>query len=64
MFTPDRQQSKTLKLSMNVDQKSFIRNGVYDWHLKTLFQAIFYPRPSIFKSIFDCPISGVMFKKF
>ena len=33
MFTPDRWQSKTLILSMTVDQKLFIRNRVFDWHL-------------------------------
>ena len=68
MSTPGRRQSKTLKLSTNVDQKSLetvfsiaiCRPTGDKWQSKTLFLAIFDPRLSIDKSVFDCRLPGVM----
>ena len=65
--TPNRQKSKTLILSTNVDQKSLktkfliaICRLIGDIRQsKTLFIAIFDSRSSIVKSVFDCRISGV-----
>ena len=59
--TPDRGQSKTLILSMKVDQKSLetefliaiCRPTGDKWQSKTLFLAIFYLCSS---SVFDCPM--------
>ena len=57
IITPDRQQSKTLILSTNVDQKLLETEFLIDichpigdkWQLKTLFLAIFDLRSSIVK---------------
>ena len=65
--TPCRRQSKTLILSTNIDQKSLeteflitiCRPTGDKWQSKTLFLAIFDPRLSIVKSIFDCRLPGV-----
>ena len=47
---------------------NIVRNRVFDchrrptgdkWQSKTLFLAIFDPRSSIIKSVFDCSLSGV-----
>ena len=46
----DRWQSKMLILSMNGDHKG---------QLKTLFLAIFDPRSSIVKNVFECRLSSV-----
>ena len=61
----DRQQSKTLILSTNVDKNA--RNRVFDCPIcpnncrsKTLFLAILYLCLSIFKRVYDCPQSGVI----
>ena len=59
-------------LSMNVDQKyletefsiAISRPTGDKWQSKTLVVAIFYPRPSIVKSVFDCRLSGVEAKLF
>ena len=64
--TPDRRQSKTLILSTKVDKKSLVtkfsiaicRPTGDKWQSKTLFLAIVDPRSSIFKSVFDCRLSG------
>ena len=56
-----------LILSTNVDQKSLetefsiaiCRPTGDKCQSKTLFIAIFYPRSSIVKSVFDCRLSGV-----
>ena len=64
-LTPDSWQSKMLIISTNIDQKIVI-NRDFDcqngdkWLSKTLFLAIFDPRSSIVKSIFDCRPSGVI----
>ena len=55
----DTRQSKTLILSMNVDQKSLGTTGDI-WQSKTMLLVIFDPRLSIIKSIFYRPLSGVM----
>ena len=63
----DRLQSKTLILSTNVDQRSsetefliaICRPTGDKWQSKTPFLAIFYPRSSIVKSVFDRRLSGV-----
>ena len=68
---PDSRQAKTLILSTNVDQKSLgtvfsiaiCRPTGDKWQSKTLFLALFDPRASIVKSIFDCRLSGVMIAK-
>ena len=68
MYTPDRRQSKTLMLSMNVDQKSLETEFLIaicsptgnKWQSKTLFLTIFDQRTLIVKSVFDCCQSGVM----
>ena len=68
LITPDRRQSKTLILSTNVDQKSLetefsvtiCRPTGDKWQSITLFVAIFDPRSSIVKSVFDCRLSGVL----
>ena len=53
--TPDRRQSKTL-----VEFSIVICRQVGDiWQAKTLYLAIFDPRSSIVKSVFDCHLSGV-----
>ena len=60
--TPAWRQSKTSILSTNVDRKSLETEFSIDicrptgdkWQLKTLFLAIFDPRSSIVKSVFDC----------
>ena len=66
VFTPDRRQSKTFILSTNVDQNSLKQFSIDifrptddKWQSKTLFPAIFNPRPSI-KSGFDFRLSGVV----
>ena len=52
--TPDRQQSKTLILSTNVDQKSLETEFlIAKRQSKTLFLVIFGPLLSIVKSIID-----------
>ena len=67
--TQDRRQSKTLIVSTNlhVDQNS-LETEFFDCHLspdwrqmaiETLFLAIFDPRSSIGKSVFDCRLSDV-----
>ena len=66
-ITPDRRQSKTLTISTNVDQKSLetefliviCRPTGDKWQSKTLFLAVFVPRSSIGKGVFDCRLSGV-----
>ena len=76
VFTPGRQQSKTVILSMNVDQKSLETEFLIaichplgnKWQLKTLFLAIFDPCPSITKSVFNCrlptaTLSGLLLEK-
>ena len=70
--TPGRRQSETLILSTNVDQKSLetefsiaICRLIGDkWQSKTQFLAIFDPRCSIVKSVFDCRLPGVYNKMF
>ena len=64
--TPDRRQSKTLVLSTNVDQKSLVTKFSIaicqsgdKWQSKTLFIRTVDPRSSIFKSLYDCRLSGV-----
>ena len=60
-------QSKTLILLTNVDQKSIKTDFLIaicrptgdKWQSKTLFLAIFDPRSSIVKSVFDCRLSDV-----
>ena len=64
---PGRRQSKTLILSTTVDQKSLetefsiviCRPTGDKWQSETLFLAIFDPRSSIAKSVFDCRLPGV-----
>ena len=66
-ITSGRRQSKTLIPSTNVDKKSLetefliaICRPIGDkWQLKMLFLAIFDPRSSIVKSVFDCRLPGV-----
>ena len=66
LYTPGRQQSKTLILSMNVDKKSLETEFLIaicrltgdKWQSKTLFLMIFDPCPLI-KSVFDCSLPGV-----
>ena len=67
IITPDRQHSKTLILLANIDQNSMkqfsiaiCRETGYKWQSKTLILAIFYPRLSIVKSVFDCHLSSVI----
>ena len=68
MNTPDGQQSETLILSSNVDQKSLETDFSIDicrltgdkWQSKTLFIAIFDPCSSIVKSVFDCLLSSLV----
>ena len=65
--SPGRRQSKTMILSTNVDHKSLetefsiaICRPIGDkWQSKTLLLAIFEPRSSIVKSVFDCRLPGV-----
>ena len=59
--TPDRQQSKMLILSMNVDLRSLETEfSIADkWKSKTLFLPIFDPSSSIVQSLFDCCLSGM-----
>ena len=71
MITAERCQSKTLILSTKVDQK--LLEPVWEfsgaicrqskWQSKTLFLAIFDPRLSIVKVVFDCRLSGVLIIK-
>ena len=69
--TLGRRQSKTLILSTDVDQKSLetefsiaiCRQSENKWQSKTLFPAIYDPRSSIFKSVFDCRLPGVKMQK-
>ena len=64
---PGRRQTKTLILSMNVDQKwletefliAICRPTGNKFQSKTLFLAIFDPLSSIMKSVFDCHLPGV-----
>ena len=66
-YTRDRWPSKTLLLSRNVDQKkletefliAICRPNGDKWQSETLFLAIFDPRTSIVKSVFDCHVSSV-----
>ena len=66
-LTPDRQQSKMLILSTNVDQQSLetefsiaiCRLTGNKWQSKTLFLVSFETCLSIVKRIFDCSLSGV-----
>ena len=66
--TPGRRQSKTSIPSTNADKKSLetefsiaICRPVGDkWQSKTLFLAIFDPRSSIVKGVFDCCLPGVI----
>ena len=67
---PDRQQSQTLILSTNVDEKSSeieFRLPFVTMAIKNTFLTIFLytfvvdPRSSIFKSIFYCRLSGVYY---
>ena len=66
--TPDRQQSKTLILSTNIDQKlletefliAICRPTDDKWQSKTLFLVIFDPFLSIIKSVLDCRLSCVL----
>ena len=68
MITPGRRQSKTSILSTNVNKNSLktefsiaICRPIGDkWQSKTLFLAIFDPRSSIVKSVFDCRLPGVV----
>ena len=68
ILLPGRRQSKTLILSTNVDQKSLevefwiaICHPTGDkWQSKTLFLAIFDPRSSIVKSVFNCRLPDVI----
>ena len=70
-YTPGRRQSKTSILPTNVDQKSLetefliaICRPIGDkCQSKTLFLAIFDPRSSIVKSVFDCRLLGVEYVK-
>ena len=64
IYTPDRRQSKTLILSTNGRSK-IARNRVFDCHLsldwrqmaiENTFLAIYDPRASIVKSVFDSRI--------
>ena len=57
LITPGRRQSKTSILSTNVDKN---RKTGDKWQSKTLFLAIFDPRLSIVKSVFDCRVPGVL----
>ena len=66
--TPDRRQSKTLILLKNVDQKSLETEFSIDicrptgdkWQSIALFLAIFDPRSSIVKIVFDYPLFDVV----
>ena len=68
MNTPGRRQSKTSILSTNVNKNSLntefliaiCRPTGDKWQSKTLFLAIFDPRSSIVKSVFDCRLPGVV----
>ena len=68
VFTPGRRQTKTPKLSRNVDQKwletefliAICRQCGNKWQSKTLFLLIFDPRSSIVDSVFDCCLPGVV----
>ena len=67
MLTQRNVRSKTVTLSTNVDKNSsetkfliaICRPTGNKWRSKTLFLAIFVPRSSIVKSVFDCRLSGV-----
>ena len=69
LYTPDRQQSKTLILLMKVDQKlletefsiAICRPAGDKWQAKTLFLAIFEPCLLIVKILFDCSLSAVLY---
>ena len=69
-ITPRRRQSKTSILSTNEYQKSLetefsiviCRQLGDKWPSKTLFLAIFDPRSSTVKSVFDCRLPGVNMK--
>ena len=58
---PDRRQLKMLILSTNIDKKivAICSQTGDKWQLITMFLAIFDPRSSIVKSVFDCHLSGV-----
>ena len=66
IFASDGRQSKTLILSTNVDQTSLetefstaiCRQSGDKWQSKTLLIAIFDPRSSVVKNVFDCRLSG------
>ena len=68
MITPGRRQSKTSILSTNVNKNSLKTEFLIaicrltgdKWQSKTLFLAIFDPRSSIVKSVFDCRLPGVV----
>ena len=73
--TPDWRQSKTSILSTNVDKK-IVGNSVLEtefsiaicrptgdkWQSKIMFLAMFDPRSSIVRSVFDCRHSVVINK--
>ena len=66
--TPDRRRSKTSILLKNIDQKSLETEFSIDicrpngdkWQSLTLFLAIFDPRSSIVKIVFDRRLFGVV----
>ena len=68
IHTLGRRQSKTPKLSRNVDQKwletefliAICRHTGDKWQSKTLFLSIFDPCSSIVDNIFDCRLPGVI----
>ena len=73
VYTPDWGQSKTLIPSMNVDQKSFNRNRVFDSHLspdwrqmaiENTVSSYLDPLSSIVKSVFGCRLSGMVLVSF
>ena len=65
-YTPDRRYSKSIP-STYVDQQSLETEFSFaicrptgdKWQSNTLFQAVFDPRSSIVKSVFDCRLTGV-----
>ena len=68
-YTPDRRQSKTFILSMNVDKKSLetefsiaiCRPTGNKWQKKHTVSSYFDLHFSIVKSILDCRLSGVRY---
>ena len=69
MYTPDRRQSKTFILSMKQRSNSLeteftiaiCRPTGDKWQSKILFLAIFDPRSSIVRSVFDNRLFGVVY---